>query len=203
MEQDTSEVLKRDDSSLQLTEVRKAIDVDLEAALADLFDSLVERYLPTDDKDKKLGDEDVWKKKYKEYFDRYQVSHRLSSHTVQTPYDVFSFDKAWKNEIWHCYEPVSFDLKREDTVKDKVYRWAGKIRELSLTNEEVHLTFLTSIPKRHNNLTDFVKSSLNAADNKVKVEVVMDSEAEHVAREIAGQMALHESHFNPDDDNPF
>lgn len=193
MESITSQILKRDDSALQLTEVKKAIDIDLDAAVHGIFSSIVERYLP-DDKSERLGDEEVWKKKYKYYFDHFKVSERLSSHAVQTQNDVFHFDKAWKNEIWHCYEPVSFDLKREDTVKDKVYRWVGKIRELSQSDEKVHLTFMTMIPSKHNNLVDFVKTSLETQFQNIEVEVVTEIEAESLAKRISTQMEWHDSH---------
>lgn len=193
MESITSQILKRDDSALQLTEVKKAIDIDLDAAVHGIFSSIVEKYLP-EDKSERLGDEEVWKKKYKNYFDRFKVSERLSAHSVQTQNDVFHFEKAWKNEIWHCYEPLSFDLKREDTVKDKVYRWAGKIRELSQSNETVQLTFMTMIPSKHNNLVDFVKSSLETHLEHIEVEVVTELEAEGLARKISQQMEWHDSH---------
>lgn len=192
----TSEILPIDDSALQLTEVKKAIDIDLEIALSDLFGSLVEKYLPSDKSPHRLSDEDVWRKKYKDYFDKFQVSDRLIPHQVQTKNDVFQFGKAWKNEVWHCYEPVSFDQKRKETVRDKVYRLVGMINELAKTSEEIHLILLSSVPAQHRSLVEFVKSSLNLDFKGVKVDVVFESEAEKLARDVARQMEIHDSHNN-------
>jgi hypothetical protein len=193
MEHITSEILRKDDSSLQLTEVQKAIDIDLDAALSGIFNSLVEKYLP-EEKSVRMADEDVWRKKYKDYFDRYKVSDRLIPHAIQTKNDLFQFDKAWKNEIWHIYEPLSFDLKKEETVKDKVYRWAGRINELSQAKEPCDVTFMVMIPTKHAKLEKFIKNSLQINVETLNIKVVTDSQAEFLAKEIAYQMELHDSH---------
>ena len=191
----TSSILKRDDSALQLTTVQKAVDIDLEAAINYLFESLVNKYLPDEGGSKRLNDEEVWRKKYKDYFDKYKVSDRLTSHIIKTKNDVFPFEKAWKNEIWHCYEPLSFDLKREETVRDKVYRWVGKVNELSHSTEDIHLTFLASIPRRHKSCSDFVKTSLEIESSSIHVDIVFESEAESLAKRIANEMEEHDSHL--------
>lgn len=193
LEQITSSILKRDDSALQFSDVMKAIDVDLDSAIDYLFESLINKYLPEEGELKRLNDEDVWRKKYKAYFDKYNVSTRLTPHTITTANDIFPFEKAWKNDIWHCYEPLSFDLKRADTVKEKVYRWAGKINELNHSNETVHLTFLTSIPKKHESLLNFVRTSLQIENRVIHVELALESDAERLAKEISHQMDLHDS----------
>jgi hypothetical protein len=190
----TSNILKRDDSALQLSLVLKAIDTDLDAATSYLFETLVNKYLPDEGGTKRLNDEEVWRNKYKAYFDKYKISDRLISHSIKTQNDVFSFEKAWKNEIWHCYEPLSFDLKREVTLKDKVYRWVGKINELTHSSEDIHLTFLASIPKKHQSLTNFVKTSLHIENKVIHVDIVFESDAEHLAKQIANEMEEHDSH---------
>jgi hypothetical protein len=195
LEQITSKILHRDDSALQLTTVLKAIDIDLDAATNYLFETLVNKYLPDEAGSKNLTDEEVWRKKYKDYFDKYKISERLISHSIKTQNDVFSFEKAWKNEIWHCYEPLSFDLKREITLKDKVYRWVGKINELTHSSEDIHLTFLASIPKKHQSLSNFVKTSLHIENKIIRVDIVFESDAERLAKQIALEMQEHDSHL--------
>lgn len=195
LEHITGSILKRDDSALQLSTVLKAIDIDLDAATNDLFETLVNKYLPDEGGSKRLNDDEVWRKKYKEHFDKYKISDRLTSHTVKTQNDIFPFEKAWKNEIWHCYEPLSFDLKREETVKEKVYRWVGKINELTHASEDLHLTFLASIPKKHQSLSDFIKTSLHIENRVVHVDIVFEAEAELLAKQIANAMEAHDSHL--------
>ncbi len=195
LEHITSNFLQRDDSALQLSTVFKAMDIDLDAATNYLFETLVNKYLPDEGGSKNLTDEEVWRKKYKDYFDKYKISDQLISHTIKTQNDVFSFEKAWKNEVWHCYEPLSFDLKREITLKDKVYRWVGKINELTHSSEDIHLTFLASIPKKHQSLTNFVKTSLQIENKAIHVDIVFESEAEFLAKQIANEMEEHDSHL--------
>lgn len=190
----TSNILKRDDSALQLSPVLKAIDIDLDAATSYLFETLVNKYLPDEGGTKRLNDEEVWRNKYKAYFDKYKISDRLISHSIKTQNDVFSFEKAWKNEIWHFYEPLSFDLKREITLKDKVYRWVGKINKLTHSSEYIHLTFLASIPKKHQSLANFVKTSLHIENKIIHVDIVFESDAEHLAKQISIEMEEHDSH---------
>ncbi len=174
-----------------LTEVRNAIDIDVESALNDLYYDLVEKYLNSTN-EMSLSDEDVWKKKYKSYFDRYNITNRLTPHEVTTKNDIFSFDKSWKNEIWHCYQPISFDLLNSESIKNKVYRWSGILREMDTINEKIHITFLTTLSSNHQKMNIFIKESLNQDSSFVEVDVVMEAEAELIAKTIKAQIEEHD-----------
>lgn len=187
----TKSILPSDDSALMLTEVRNAIDIDIEAALNDLFHDLIEKYLNSTN-EVSLSDEDVWKKKYKSYFDRYNITNRLTPHEVTTKNDIFSFDKSWKNEIWHCYQPISFDLLNSESIKNKVYRWSGILREMDTINEKIHITFLTTLSSNYQKMNNFIKESLNQDSNFVEVDVVMETEAESLAKIIKAQIEEHD-----------
>jgi len=191
LDQITNRILPKDNSSIQLTEVRSAIDIDLPAALDDLFHDLVEKYIIDTVIKDSLSDEDVWKTKYKQYFDQYHILSKLTKHEVSTQNDTFTFEKSWKNEIWHCYEPVSFALKNKDSIKDKVYKWAGRIQGIKQTNEKVHLTLLTSLNPKHLGLKDFISSYLEIDNEKVDVDIVMDNDAENLAKQINQLLKVH------------
>lgn len=190
----TNEIFIRDNNAIQLSEVKSAIDIDLEAALKDLYNSQVEKYLPLKDNNQSLLDDDVWKLKYKTYFEKYGIDKRLKSHEVQVPKDIISFDKSWKNEIWHCYEPLSFMLKESDSVKDKVYKWAGKLQGLQQSKEPLHLTLMTSISPKHKELMSFINEYLKISSENLTVDIVTDDRAENLARDIKKKMELHDSH---------
>lgn len=188
----TQSLLPNDDSGLQLTPVRTAIDPFLDGALQDLYIDMVEKYLTTDNTIHSISDSDVWKLKYKSFFDEYKLTEKLQKHVVSTKYDEFAFEKSWKNEIWHCYEPVSFDLVNEDSIKDKVYKWKGRISEI---DEKIHLTFLTQLPQTHPKLKQLIQESLSIKTENVEVEVVSEKDALKIARKVSKLMVEHESHL--------
>lgn len=190
----TNQILIRDNNTIQLSEVKSAIDIDLEAALDDLYNSQVERYLPVKENSQSLLDDDVWKLKYKNYFEKYGVDKRLKLHEVQVPKDVLTFDKSWKNEIWHCYEPLSFFLKESESVKDKVYKWAGKLQGLQQSKEPLHLTLMTSISPKHKELMSFINEYLKVSSGNLTVDIVTDDQAESLAIDIKNKMEIHDSH---------
>jgi hypothetical protein len=192
IERITSRLITPDNNAMRLSEPKNAIDIDLNIALEDLFQNQVERYLANKEAIGTLNDEDVWRTKYKVYFDKYGIDKRLKVHEVKVPKDVISFQKSWKNEIWHCYEPLSFVLKEKDTVKDKVYKWAGRLQGLQHAGEPLHLTLLTAISPKHKELKSFINEYLKVDSGSLKVEIITEDQAESLAKRIQQKMDLHD-----------
>ena len=188
-----NQVISNDNNAFQFTSSKAAIDIDLNAALEDLYTQLVEKYYLNDEDKQTLTDDDVWKLKYKTYFEKYGLTTRLKSHEVTVPNDVISFGMSWKNEIWHSYEPLSFELKKKDSIKEKVYKWTGKLQALKQADEALHISFLTSINPKHKELMSFVKEYLQASNGNLQIDVVTEDQAENVAKSIQQQMELHDS----------
>lgn len=188
-----NQVVSNDNNAFQFTSPKTAIDIDLEAALNDLYLQLVEKYYLNDYDKQRLSDEDVWKLKYKSHFEKYGVTSRLKSHEIKVPNDSIIFGMSWKNEIWHSYEPLSFELKRKDSIKEKVYKWAGKLQALKQADEPLHISFLTSINPKHKELMSFVKEYLQASNGNLKIDVITEDQAENFAKSIQKQIELHDS----------
>ncbi len=188
----TSSILIQDNGSIQFTESKLAVDVSLEAAIDDLFHTLVVKYIPKSKSKQTLLDEDVWRKMYKSHFEKYGLEKRLKQHDVKVPRDLITFQRSWKNEVWHCYEPLSFVLQEKDSIKDKVYKWAGRINGLQQANEPLHLTLLTSISPKHKDLMAFVEEYLHVNTDNLTVDIVTDDHAENLAREIYREMEIHD-----------
>ena len=189
----TSSILPKDNSGIQLTPVKYALDIELDAALTDLYQQLVDKYMPAANRNKSLTDNDVWKEKYKEYFEQLNIASRLTKHTLQTSNDAFEFDKAWKNEVWHCYQPVSFALQDKESIKDKVYRWAGRLKELQTSDEELHLTFLTATSKEHKDLEPFIKEYLTFDKEGLKTDIVREKDAKEFATRVKELIVAHDN----------
>ncbi|EHM7982831.1 DUF3037 domain-containing protein [Elizabethkingia anophelis] len=186
-------ILPKDDSSLFCSEVFTAIDLDLKIAMSDLFERIVDRYINETDKMVK-DDKYVWKNIYKKYFDAYSITDKLTSHIVKTANDRIEFDKTWKNGVWNCFETVSFDLKKDEAIKNKIYRWSGVLNELENANEELHLYFLTALPSnKDTQLTKFIKETFNDEKYKsIKVELITEKDAEKLTKKFKEKIENHE-----------
>lgn len=187
----TNKILPRDDSALYLTDVKKGIDLDMDRCLSEMFRLFVDRW-QIDPEEATISDADVWKDKYKKYFDQYGITNRLTDYEVGTQHDTFVFDKAWKNEIWHCYQPLSFDLKHSDSIKDKVYKWSGRIREIKTSDEKIDLTFLASISHKHRDLSTFINDTLLEESDNISVNIVYDDHVESFAKNLLDEMNSHQ-----------
>jgi hypothetical protein len=188
-----NQAISNDNNAIQFTSPKIGIDVDLNAALNDLYAQLVEKYYWKDEDKQRLSDEDVWKLKYKSYFEKYGITSRLKVHEIIVPNDIISFGMSWKNEIWHSYEPLSLELKKKDSIKEKVYKWTGKLQALKQADEALHISFLTSINPKHKELMSFVKEYLQSSNGHLKIDVITEDQAESIAESIHKQMELHDS----------
>jgi len=180
LEKLTNSVIPVDDSSLYFSEVEKGIDINPEIAFNHLFQRLV---LSNDElEEKHLSDKDVWTEYYKSYFEDHK--QKFKSKSILTNGDELNFDFAVKNGIWNYLEPVTFDLSRVSNIKEKVYKWMGKLEELDSSEEEFKLFILSKMPEDEN-LKEFIKDRIgvNDADN-FKVEIIEPSEAESFSRNL-------------------
>jgi hypothetical protein len=185
-------ILPKDDSALLLSETKKSLDINLDSAVEDLFSRFVKTNLGDEEDDEVRNDKEVWSRIYKKHFDEYGISSHLSSHKVKTKNDELEFEKAWKNGVWNCFESVSFNLTRTDTIKNKVYKWAGKLDELSSTKEVIHIYLLSLFPHDHPELNNFIKHKINEKSTEsLKVELVSESNIEKVVKKIKKELDRH------------
>jgi len=187
----TSSILPKDDSALICSELMFGIDLKPDSFLTDNYERLVNKYLD-DSNTEQRDDTWVWRKVYKKHFDREGLSGKLISHTISTGSDKIIFDKAWKNGVWNIYQTLSFDLKRTDAIKNKVYRWSGILNEIEKTQEAFNLYFLTSGQNRHKNLSDFIQNTLlNERYNGLKVSLIEENEASEFAQKVKHEIEAH------------
>lgn len=176
LEKITEEILPKDDGSFYFSEVRTRLDIGIDTALGDMFERYIHKHFS--EGNSYSTDEKVWKDIYKTYFDKYDLSSKLTTHTVETEDDTFEFERAWKNGVWNIYEPISFNLKDAQNIKNKVYKWAGKIAELSNTKEGISLNFLSTMPPKEE-LQKFIKSKLsNKKQSLLQINIISEKEAE-------------------------
>lgn len=183
----TSAILPKDDSALQLTDVAYGLDVNPETTMTDLFERVIEKYNGATQFTANT-DQYAWSRVYKTYFDKYGITRNLKKHIVETQKDVINFDKAWKNGAWNCYQALSFDLKTEDAIKSKVYKWSGIIHQLETAHEKIKLYLLTTSPKQHKEFELFIKEMLTLKNNSLAVDLIEEDKAEEFAASVLKEM---------------
>jgi hypothetical protein len=101
------------------------------------------------------------------------------------------FDKTVKNGALHCFQSLSFDLKHEGSIEDKIFRWDGRIRELATSKEPLKVYLLSVLPKDEE-LLRMINEKLNYKSGQIEVQVVDERHARSVAMEV--NKVLEESH---------
>lgn len=180
----TALLVPPNDAALRFSEVKFTMDVELGAALDGLYERLVANYLHGDDREIH-NDKEVWSKVYKRFFEERKLTQRLHVHTVRTNMDEIQFSHAVKNGAWHCLEPVNFNMRQKARVKEKVYKWAGKVAELQSADEELTIYFLSVMPKDAQ-LRAFIEKQLAGKKGKLLDVRIVD---EHMAEETAHALA--------------
>lgn len=188
----TQSVLPNDDTSLIFTEVKYALDINVQATVTDFFNRFVKGHEIEEDEEIRR-DAEVWNKVYKKHFDDNGISRHLKAHKVKTKDDVLEFDRAWKNGIWNCFETVSFNLNKSDSIKNKVYKWMGKLDELNSSKEPLYIYILSVLPHEHPELTNFINKKFKSKSTKnTQIEIVNEKNIEQVAKKIKKQIMAHE-----------
>lgn len=192
LNQITKSVLPKDDSSLVFSETKKGRDLNVGIACDDLFERVVLRNISEQDEIELRNDREVWNKVYKNYFEKHKISNRLHAHTVKTKNDELHFERAWKNGKWNCFETVSFNLTRLDSIKNKVYKWAGKLDELRSSKEPISLYLLSVLPA-DKDLIKFINRKLNDKEfDHSTVTLITEDEAESLTRQLQKEIEAHE-----------
>lgn len=183
-------VLPHDDSALQWSPVGGGLCADPAAKLEELFARYVTRY---DEKQPAKGrnDDEVWNR-FKRALDVRHVTGRLQPKKISGADDEVEFAHAYKNEQWHCFEPISLDLALAESIRDKAHRWLGQMMGVKDTSEKFRVYFLVGAP-RLPELNESYQGALKLLHKApVDVEVVPEDGAESFAERIAEIVAAHE-----------
>jgi hypothetical protein len=184
-------VLPPDDSSLQFAASGTGLSANLDATLEELFQRLVARYWYSAEPQPR-SDEDVWRKIYREPLERRHVVPALIPKTIISPNFSYEFNHSWKNERWHVYEPVSFDLLEANSILDKANRWLGRGTNLAESKEQFKLYLLLGEPQDPALKEPYVKAQNILNKMPSKPELIREHEAEDFAQEVAMEIATHD-----------
>lgn len=188
-------VLGADDSSLQWSPMGSGLTADPERTLEQLFD----RFVTTYDKHStapRRQDDDVWRHFSHELQQR-QVLKHFAAKTITVRDDELEFKHAWKNGVWHCLVPVSFDLASPESIREKAHRWLGQLTSVADAIEEFRLYFLVAAPGQPELRPAFESALSILGKATVDREVFRESDAESLALRLAVEVAAHQDSTPP------
>ena len=70
---------------------------------------------------RRRSDEEIWRI-FRKPLERRNLISTLKPKRITAP----DYDYDFKNEVWHVYEPVSFDLIEPNSLLEKANRWLGR-----------------------------------------------------------------------------
>lgn len=177
------QVLPPDDSSLQWSEQGGGFTEDPARTVEELFKRYVERYIAGAEQVSRT-DEDI-AKPFEVRLGR--AATKLAEKKIATKDYQYDFRFAWKNSIWHLYEPVSFDLVDPNSIREKANRWLGRGVALdeARQKEKFKIHFLLGEPKRNETKEAFENAIHLLSKIPGQKELVRESELEHFAEHVS------------------
>lgn len=152
------------------------------AELEMLFHRLIGRF-ENEDNHPRRSDEDVFKS-ISETLSEAEIIGQMTEHTVHSSRGAVRFKRAFKNGIWHCVQPLSFDLGTREGIDRKAARWAGHLLQAQEAQETFKPYFILGKPstRSHQGAFSEARSLLDASPcNPV---VVLEENADEISDRI-------------------
>jgi hypothetical protein len=184
-------VLPPDDSSLQWSPPGSGLSEDLSQTLEGLFDRLVNRYDERPQQERR-SDEEVWRKFRRSLESRHVLKH-LHPKKISVQDDEVEFQYAWKNGVWHCLEPVSFDLSSADSIREKAHKWLGQLLSVKDAREPFKVYLLLGEPQQEVLRPAFDKAVSILSRVPVASEVIREACAGDFSEHFANEIEAHEA----------
>lgn len=195
-EHDAASIARRalpaDDSSLLWAPVGSGVTDDPARTLERLYVRLVMQYDIVSRG--RRTDADVWRP-VRDRLQERAIQIDLQEKVIAGTNDEISFKHAWKNAIWHAYEPLSLDLADADGIKDKARRWRGHLAAVADgSSEPVKLSFIVGAPKDPA-LDPAYRNALAILRQAVfSPRVFEDSQVDQLVDEIEGEVGAYAQH---------
>lgn len=178
-----------DDSSLVWSPVSSGVSSDLSAT----FDMVFARYITKFDQRssrKNRTDEDVWRQ-FRRDLEKRNLLNFFESKNISGKDDELEFPFAWKNGIWHCVEPISFDLAASDSIRDKAHKWLGQIASVTDSAEKFKVYLVLAKPSQPTLEGAFEKAVAILRKAPVANEVFVDGEMVDLVEMLHKQVGAH------------
>lgn len=183
-------VLPADDSSFQWGPVGVGLAADPSQKLEALFNRMVMRYDEQAPTRVRRTDDDVWRN-FKRDLEQRRLLRYFEPKTISVQDDEIRFEHAWKNGVWHCVEPVSFDMAAAETIKDKAHKLLGQITSVNATSENFRLYMLVARPDDDALMPAFESALSILQKMPCDKEIVQEDEHAALADRLACEVDAH------------
>lgn len=190
IDQVISRVSPTDDSSIVWHAGGAGVSKDLQKTFERLFERFVTRYETKSQA--RRSDEEVWRPVRDLLRDR-DISVEFEAKTISGADDKIEFSHAWKNGVWHVYEPLSLDLSDEDGILGKTRKWVGNLQSVCDAREQFVTHFIVGRPSDPSLSDAFERAKKILAKSPGAVEVFEEQEAPQLVESIAREWAAHRS----------
>ena len=183
------QVLPPDDSSLQWSDQGGGFTDEAAKTLDELYKRVVERYVAGAEQISR-NDEEI-AKPFRARLGR--TVEKLAEKKIETKDYQYDFRFAWKNDIWHLYEPVSFDLVDPGSIREKANKWLGRGVALHDAKEKFKIHFLLGEPRQDETKKAFENAVHLLSKIPGQKELVREKEMESFAAHVAEEIGSHEA----------
>ena len=183
-------ILPKDDSAVQFGPTQGGMTSNLEETFEDLYFRLVEAHIPHEDVLSR-SEAEIWSVFYKS-LKEHNIIHRLKPTTIRTRMDDITFDHAWKNGRWKALQPLSFDLTKAGSIRNKAHQYFGTNVILEDSDDISNLYYLLGKPRRDD--SSLTKAYIKAKDllgkgkHSRKIMLIEEDGAEDFANFISPQI---------------
>jgi hypothetical protein len=183
-------VIRKDDSSFQWSTPGGGLTKDFEETLDSLYRRFVTKY-DSEGAGNQRKDEDIWKH-FRTELERRNVLAHLQEKVIAVADDSVKFDHAWKNGTWHCYEPVSFDLASDASIREKAHRLLGQVQSIKDAEESFNVYFLVGKPTDAERTTAYEKA-VSILRKSPLSSVVEEAQAAEFSEAVANAIGSHDA----------
>lgn len=185
-------VLPRDDGSLVWSKVFSGVTKNPERELEKLYNRYVSRHDAKNLRERRT-EVDVWKD-FKKELDTKKISSCFVEKTISVRDDEINFKHAWKNGIWHCVQPLSFDLSSPENIKEKAHRWFGQISSVSQERDDFKVYLVIARPAERQLFPAYDSAISILKKMPGKKEIVFEENSHELVERFASQIEAHTAH---------
>lgn len=180
-----------DDSSLTWSPISFGVTSNIEVSFGKIFSRLVSKF---DHRSTRscTTDDDVWRK-FRRDLERRNLHRFFGKKNIAGKDDEVEFPFAWKNGIWHCVEPISFDLNAPESIRDKAHKWLGQITSVTDSSEKFKVYLVLAKPKEDRLSPAFDKAVSILEKAPVEREIYLDSDIGVLVDKLSRQVNDHGS----------
>lgn len=184
-------VTQKDDSALVWTPAQPGLTFDARKTLTLLFARYVSKYDKRPPAHKR-SDEDVWRKFNKGLIDRHIADFFVEKKIEVRDVEV-RFKSAWKNGIWHCIEPISFDLSAPESIKEKAHKFLGQVTSVRNASEKFKIYMILGKPENSDLQGAFDTARHILESLPIENEIYLENEADTLLDNLKTQIQFHDS----------